>query len=113
MRLIGAALMRRIATSMALPRAGVPSASKTTMPAGVTTKPALDMKPLLAWVAIPALPSKNQQWAETRVPSSLISTAATAAAKAFGVRDDTAAESSKARLQVERRASHTTVPAAL
>ena len=58
-RLIGSGVIFRIAATIALPSAGVPSASKTTTPSRVTTKPAFDVKPRLVALGIPASPWKK------------------------------------------------------
>jgi hypothetical protein len=55
-RFTGLSVTVRIAVMSASPSAGVPSASITTTPSGVTTKPALALKPSFAADATPALP---------------------------------------------------------
>src|SRR5258707_13575130 len=71
-----------IAATMARPSTGVPSASKTTTPSPVTTKPALDMNPLFASEATPASPCRNQQCSETRCGVNVISCARARGAQA-------------------------------
>ena len=68
-----------MAATIARPSAGVPSASNTTTPSLVTTKPAFDMKPLLATLAMPASPSKNQPCGETCSGTSTMSAGAASA----------------------------------
>jgi hypothetical protein len=89
----GCGVIRAISSSSSRASCGEPSASITTTPAGVTTKPALEMKLRLAAVPRAASPCTNQAEGETCCATTLrgagccaqaaaaSSTAATAAMK--------------------------------